>query len=106
MFYLCLFSLLCAAISNIFTRDRTFYTEIIHTRVRQNNMKIISILQLFLKILNNVMFGRTPTHRTATTWMAKAVGGCVRKCVRVCMMCLPYTIMLFDPGSQADNDNN
>ena len=34
---------------------------------------------------NFVMVGRTPTHRTATTWTATPVGGCVRKCVRVCV---------------------
>ena len=55
-----------------------------------------------------------PTHRTATTWMATVVGGCVRvrECGRVrarvcvcvreractCVMCLQYTIIIFDPG--------
>ena len=59
-------------------------------------------------------------HVTARTWMVTAVGGwacervrvcaCVRMCVcacacvcvraymRACVMCLPYTIILFDPG--------
>ena len=33
------------------------------------------------------MAGRTPTHRTVTTWTATAVGGHVhvRECVHVCV---------------------
>ena len=62
--------------------------------------------------LNFVMVGRTPTLRTATTWMVTAVGGLVggrvrvRECVRVCVcvcvrawvMCFPYTIISFHPA--------
>ena len=60
------------------------------------------------KGVNFVLVGRTPTHRTATTWTATVVGGCVRvrecvgvcvrACVRACVMCLPYTIIWFYPG--------
>ena len=35
--------------------------------------------------VNFVMDGRTPTRRTATTWMVTAVGGCARMCMRACM---------------------
>ena len=70
--------------------------------------------------VNFVMDGRVPTHRTAITWTATVVGGCVRKCVcacvhacvcscvracvhacvrvcvRACVICLPYTIIVFE----------
>ena len=34
--------------------------------------------------VNFAMVGRTPIHRTVTTWTETAVGGYVRECVRVC----------------------
>ena len=55
--------------------------------------------------VNFFVVGRTLTHRTATTWTLTAVGGrrvrdcvCVCVCVCACVMCVLYTIILFDPG--------
>ena len=55
--------------------------------------------------VNSVMDGRTDPSNS------DGGGGCVRvresvcvcTCVRACVMCLQYTIIIFD---QADNDNN
>ena len=74
--------------------------------------------RLFMKH-RPAIHGKRNRRKRASTWVVMAVGGlararasvcvcaCVRVCVRAymraCVVCLPYTIILFD---QAANDNN